>query len=81
MEELNIDKKTKGVIHRSIPMAFLPGDVDYNIEDVIRSADDPEYKPLIEELHHIRKLLFCFRLIHHKRRYPYGKLERERENR
>jgi hypothetical protein len=35
MEELNIDKKTKGVIHRSIPMAFLPGDVDYNIKDVL----------------------------------------------
>ena len=66
MEELKIDKKTKGVLHRSIPMGFLPGDVDYNIKDVIRSADDPEYKPLIEELQHIRKLLFCFRLIHHK---------------
>ena len=66
MEELKIDKKTKGVVHRSIPMGFLAGDVDYNIKDVIRSADDPEYKPLIEELYHIRKLLFCFRLIHHK---------------
>ena len=66
MEELKIDKKTKGVLHRSIPMGFLAGDVDYNIKDVIRSADDPEYKPLIEELHHIRKLLFCSRLIHHK---------------
>ena len=43
MEELKIDKKTKGVLHRSIPMAFLPGDVDYNIKDVIRSADDPEF--------------------------------------
>ena len=32
MEELKIDKKTKGVLHRSIPMAFLPGDVDYNIK-------------------------------------------------
>ena len=66
MEELKIDRKTKGVLHRSIPMGFLAGDVDYNIKDVIRSADDPEYKPLIEELYHIRKLLFCFRLIHHK---------------
>ena len=66
MEELKIDKKTKGVLHRSIPMGFLAGDVDYNIKDVIRSADDPEYIPLIEELYHIRKLLFCFRLIHHK---------------
>jgi hypothetical protein len=66
MEELKIDKKTKGVLHRSIPMGFLAGDVDYNIKDVIRSADDPEYKPLIEELYHIRKLLFCFRLIRHK---------------
>ena len=37
-------------MHRSIPMGFPAGDVDYNIKDVIRSADDPEYKPLIEEL-------------------------------
>ena len=74
MEELKIDKKTKGVLHRSIPMDFLAGDVDYNIKDVLKSADDPEYKPLYEELSHIRKLLFCFRLIHHKDIIPMVKL-------
>lgn len=74
MEELKIDNNTKGILHRSLVMKFLPGDVPYNIKDVIRSGDDPEYKPLYEELIHVRKLLFCFRLLHYKDLIPMVKL-------
>ena len=54
MEELKIDKKTKGVIHRSIPMAFLPGDVDYNIKDVIRSG------LMIQGINHFMKSCYIY---------------------
>jgi hypothetical protein len=64
MEELKEDAKTKGIMHRSIIMKFLVGDVAYNIKDVLRSGDDLEYQSLHNELIQLRKLLFCFRLIH-----------------
>lgn len=65
-EEWKYDKYTKGITHRSFKLEFLAGDVPYNIKDVMRFADDPEYKLLHDELINIRKLLFCFRLIHHR---------------
>ncbi len=74
MEELKVDKNTKGILHRSIEMGFLAGDVPYNIKDVIRSGDDPEYKPLLDEIMHVRKLLICFRLLQHKVPIPMIKL-------
>jgi hypothetical protein len=70
MEELKQDKNTKGILHRSLKMKFLAGDVQYNIKDALRFADDPEYKALYEELIHVRKLLFCFRLIHYNDPIP-----------
>ena len=36
-----------------------------NIKDVIRTAGDPEYQPLLDELIDLRKRLFCYRLIHY----------------
>jgi hypothetical protein len=74
MGELKVDRNTKGILHRSIQMGFLAGEVPYNIKDVIRPGDDPEYKPLYEELLHTRKLLFCFRLLHYKDSIPMVKL-------
>jgi hypothetical protein len=65
-EEWKEDKNTKGILHRSLKLKFLAGDVPYNIKDVVRFADDPEYKPLHDELIELRKLLFCFRLLHYK---------------
>lgn len=65
-EEWKEDKYTKGILHRSLKLKFLVGDVSYNIKDVLRFADDPEYKPLYDELTELRKLLFCFRLLHYK---------------
>lgn len=65
-EEWKDDKYTKGISHRSLKMKFLAGDVQYNIKDALRFAGDPEYKKLYDELIDLRKLLFCFRLIHIK---------------
>lgn len=74
MEELKEDKNTKGIIDRSLKLRFVPGDVDYNIKDVLQSGDDPEYQKLYNELIHIRKLLFCFRLIHRNDPIPQIRL-------
>ncbi len=66
VEEFIEDKKTKGISDRSFKLAFVTGDVQYNIKDVIRTAGDPEYQPLLDELLDLRKRLFCYRLIHYK---------------
>lgn len=64
MESLPDYKKIKGIIDRSLVYNFVVGNVSYNIKDVIRSSGDRKCKDLYEELLHIRKLLFAFRLIH-----------------
>ena len=66
VEEFIEDKNTKGIADRSFKLAFVTGDVDYNIKDVIRTAGDPEYQPLLDELIDLRKRLFCYRLLHYK---------------
>jgi hypothetical protein len=66
MEELPNNKKIKGVLDRSFVLRFVPGHVKYNIKDVIRSAGDPKFKPLYDELIETRKLMFCWRLIHYE---------------
>ena len=65
MEELPDNKEIKGILDRSLVSKFVTGDVSYNIKDVIRSAGDPKFKPLYDEIIHVRKLLFCYRLLHH----------------
>jgi hypothetical protein len=65
MEEIPEHARMKGILDRSLVMKFITGDVPYNIKEVIRSADDPELKKLYNTLIHVRKLLFCFRLINH----------------
>jgi hypothetical protein len=65
MEELPDNRKTKGIFDRSFVFNFIVGHVDYNIKDVIKNAGDPKFKPLYDELVHIHKLLFAFRLIHY----------------
>ena len=74
MEELKEDKYTKGILHRSFKLKMLAGDVDYNIKDVIRFADDPQYKILQDEIFDLRKRLFCYRLLHHKDPIPFVEL-------
>jgi len=66
MEELSTHREMKGILDRSFVYRFVAGDPQYNIKDVIKSAGDPEYKPLYDELMHARKVLFCWRLTHYK---------------
>jgi hypothetical protein len=65
MEELPDSGKTRGTFDRSFIYKFIAGHVDYNIKEIIKNAGDPKFKPLSDELIHLHKLLFAFRLIHH----------------
>jgi hypothetical protein len=65
MEELPIHKEMKGILDRSFVFKFLVGNPQYNIKDVIRSAGDPKFKPLFDELIKTRKVLFCWRMLHY----------------
>jgi hypothetical protein len=64
MEELP-ERNMKGIADRSFILKFVVGNPQYNIKDVIKSAGDPKFKPLYEELTKTRKILFCWRLLHH----------------
>jgi hypothetical protein len=65
MEELPENKDIKGILDRSLILKFVTGTVPYNIKDVIRSAGDPKFEPLLNEIVRTRKLLFCYRLLHY----------------
>lgn len=74
MEELPDYKNMKGILDRSFVYNFVVGKVPYNIKDVIRSAGDSEHRKFFNELIHIRKLLFSFRLLYYKDELPDVKL-------
>jgi hypothetical protein len=74
MEELPEYKRIKGILDRSFVYNFVVGKVDYNVKDVIRFAGDLEYGALFDELIHVRKLLFAFRMLHYKDAIPEIKL-------
>ena len=80
MEELPDNRKTKGIFDRSFVFNFIVGHVDYNIKDVIKNAGDPKFKPLYDELVHIHKLLFAFRLIHYNDIFPDIQINLENRN-
>jgi hypothetical protein len=80
MEELPDSKKIRGIFDRSLIFYFVVGHVDHNIKDVIRNAGDPKYKPLYDELVHLHKLLFAFRLIHYNDVIPDLEINLENRN-
>ena len=80
MEELPDNRKTKGIFDRSFVFNFIVGHVDYNIKDVIKDAGDPKFKPLTNELVHVHKLLFAFRLIHYNDIFPDIQINLENRN-
>jgi len=74
MEELPNDKEMKGILDRSFVLRFVAGDPQYNIKDVLKSAGEPKFKPLYDELIDTRNILFCWRLLHHDDIIPDVKL-------
>ena len=74
LEELKEDRYTKGILDRSFKLKMIYGDVPYNIKEVLRGAGDPEYEELQRELNHLRKILFCYRLLHHNDQFLKVKL-------
>jgi hypothetical protein len=73
-------KNIKGILDRSFVHNFVIGDVKYNIKDVTRGAGDPKFKRLFDELVHIRKLLFVFRMVRHNDVIPDVKLNIKHRN-
>ena len=80
MEERPDSRKTKGIFDRSFIFNFIIGHVDYNIKDVIKNAGDPKFKPLYDELVHIHKLLFAFRLVRYNDIVPDIQINIENRN-
>jgi hypothetical protein len=80
MEELPDCKIIKGILDRSFVFYFIVGHVDHNIKDVIKNAGDPKYKPLNNELMHLHKLLFAFKLIHFNDVVPDLEINLENRN-
>jgi hypothetical protein len=80
MEELPDSRKTKGIFDRSFIFNFIVGHVNFNIKDVIKGAGDPKFKPLYDELVHVRKLLFAHRLIHSNDVFPDIQINLENRN-
>jgi hypothetical protein len=66
MEELPQGKNNKGVFDRSFIHYFMKGDVKYNIKDVLKDKDSKLYQDLI----HLRKLLFAFKLVNYDGKFP-----------
>jgi len=78
--EIPTNSGCEGIFDRSFVFNFVVGHVDHNIKDVIRNAGDPKFKPLNDELVHIHKLLFAFRLIHHNDIVPDIEINLENRN-
>ncbi len=74
MEEQPDYKTIKGVLDRAFVYNFVIGKVPHNIKDVLRNSGDPKFKQLHDELIHIRKLLFAFRMVHYNDTIPDIKL-------
>jgi hypothetical protein len=74
--------KGKGFIQRIIKLHCSAGLPRYDILEVTNPAGDEEFQGLLNELHDVRKLLFCYcRLLHHTDKIPDIKLNlRNREN-
>jgi hypothetical protein len=80
MEELPDSRKTKGIFDRSFIFNFIVGHVNFNIKDIIKGAGEPKFKPLYDEMVHVRKLLFAFRLIHYNDVFPDIEINLENRN-
>lgn len=76
MEELLDEKEIRGVIDRSLIFKCMVGDVKYNIKDILKDEDSPQYKELV----HLRKLLFVFKLLHQHVVFPDLKLNIKNRN-
>lgn len=75
---------TRGVIDRSFQIKAIKGQPQHDIKEVLNpSSRIPRLKQLRDDLNHFRKLMLCYRLIHHNDQQPdidiYGLAGREKE--
>jgi hypothetical protein len=73
-EKLPHKVKSKGFLERLIPLKVVPGNPLYDIAEVIDNSGDKKLHELNQELEDTRKLLFIYRLLHHKDSIPDVKL-------
>lgn len=66
MEELPYDRNNRGIFDRSFIHYFVRSEVRHNIKEVLSDKDSKLYKDLI----HLRKILFAFKLLNYKFKFP-----------
>jgi hypothetical protein len=62
----------RGVNDRILPIIAYPGRPEYDIKEIMNPTDTGgrEYSTLRTEIEHMRKVLFCFRLLHFRDSIP-----------
>jgi hypothetical protein len=73
-ERLPDELEARGYMQRTIVIKCLPGFPKHDISEVTDPAGAGEYQDLLDELNEVRKLLFCYRLVHFKDAIPNIKL-------
>ena len=62
--------KAKGLLQRIIKLRCVVGNPLHDILEVVNHAGDTEFKELFQELHRVRNMLLCYRLIHRNDKIP-----------
>jgi hypothetical protein len=62
--------RAKGFKERIIKMPCSFGYPEHDIQDAINNADDPIYKPLLEELDELKSRLLIYRILHYHNPIP-----------
>ena len=73
-ERLPDSVKAKGFNQRTIPLACIYGNPQYDISEILNPAGDREHQGLLDELNETRNTLLIYRLLHHNDKIPDIKL-------
>lgn len=62
--------KAKGFNTRTIPMNCISGVPTYDLTEVLNATNEDDFIGLMNRLYELRNLLFCFKLIHSRDKFP-----------
>lgn len=62
--------KAKGLNQRIVKMKCIAGEPEYDILEVVNPLGDDIHEGLLTELHRVRNLLLCYRLVHRNDKMP-----------
>jgi hypothetical protein len=54
----------KGIIQRMVKLRCIAGEPAHDILEVVNPMGDDEHSDLLKELHRVRNMLLCYRLVH-----------------